>query len=148
MNDININSRGRIFGMTSNGGTYGQGVVFMLQPPASGGTVWTETVLYDFTGGADGGTPTAGVGITSDGSLWGTTSQGGAVNDKNCRNGNGSYTGCGVVFRLTPAATTPWPETVLYSFRGGSDGAYPSVGVRFNKTETALYGATDGGGNL
>ncbi len=32
-------------------------------------------------------------------------------------------------------------ETVLYSFKGGSDGSYPSAGLIFDK-EGALYGTT------
>jgi hypothetical protein len=40
--------------VTQLGGYYQQGVVFRLAPGKSG---WTEQVLYDFTGGADGGQP-------------------------------------------------------------------------------------------
>jgi uncharacterized repeat protein (TIGR03803 family) len=63
----------------------------------------TETVLYSFTGAADGGYPQAGVIQDAQGNLYGTTTGGG-----NCL-----Y--CGVVFQLAPAGS----ETVLYSFTDG-----------------------------
>ena len=48
-------SKGNLYGTTSyQGGTYGWGVVFELTPVKHG---WKETVLYNFTGGADGGAP-------------------------------------------------------------------------------------------
>ena len=55
----------------------------------------TYTVLYNFTGGADGAHPAAGVIPDGSGNLSGTTSQGGNLSD--CFG-----LGCGVVFRLTP----------------------------------------------
>lgn len=52
---------GTLYETTSSYGQYGYGTVYRLQPPA---TVchavmcpWTETILYNFTGGADGGYP-------------------------------------------------------------------------------------------
>lgn len=54
-----------------------------------GGNAGYETVLYSFSGGADGGFPEAGVIRDSAGNLYGTTTSG----------GNG---GTGVVFKLTP----------------------------------------------
>jgi uncharacterized repeat protein (TIGR03803 family) len=46
-------------------------------------------VLYSFSGGADGGTPYAGVILGSEGNLYGTTNGGGASN-------------AGVVFEIKP----------------------------------------------
>jgi len=54
-----------------------------------------ETVLYSFTGGADGGNPTASVILDSAGSLYGTTEFGGLA----C---GSSVSGCGVVFMIKP----------------------------------------------
>ncbi len=59
------------------------GVVFKLD------TTGQETVLYSFTGGADGGNPSSGVIRDAAGNLYGTTSNGGK-----------GFTG--VVFKLTP----------------------------------------------
>ena len=56
-----------------------------------------ETVLYTFTGGADGANPYGWLTPDGKGHLFGTTSAGG---DTNCH--NGSLTGCGTVFEITP----------------------------------------------
>jgi uncharacterized repeat protein (TIGR03803 family) len=53
--------------------------------PAAG----TETVLYSFTGGVDGGTPDAGVVLDPSGNLYGTAQSGGSESS-------------GVVFEITP----------------------------------------------
>jgi uncharacterized repeat protein (TIGR03803 family) len=46
---------GNLYGTTFVGGAYGAGEVFELSPNSSGG--WTQSVLYSFTGGADGANP-------------------------------------------------------------------------------------------
>ncbi|MEJ0046475.1 MAG: choice-of-anchor tandem repeat GloVer-containing protein [Rhodospirillales bacterium] len=46
---------GALYGTTTLGGYHGEGAIFKLTPPAAGQTAWTETVLYSFTGGTDGG---------------------------------------------------------------------------------------------
>ena len=38
-------------------------------------------------------------------------------------------------------------ETVLYSFKGGADGAYPAMGLLRDEAGN-LYGTTHGGGDL
>jgi uncharacterized repeat protein (TIGR03803 family) len=76
-------SAGNLYGTTADGGPAGRGVVYKLDPAG------IETVLYSFTGGADGSQPQAGVIRDSAGSLYGTTSYGG----KNSG---------GVVFELKP----------------------------------------------
>ena len=65
-----------------------------------------ETVLYNFTGGADGGDPAGGVIRDSAGNLYGTTVFGGAA----CC--------AGVVFKVDMAGN----DTVLHSFACGPDG--------------------------
>jgi uncharacterized repeat protein (TIGR03803 family) len=91
----------------------------------------TETVVYSFRGGSDGDNPVASL-INVNGTLYGTTKQGGG-------NGCGGF-GCGTVFSITQDGT----EKVLYSFRGGSDGSFPSAGL-LNVNGT-LYGTTTYGG--
>jgi len=121
-----------LYGTTYGGGTSGYGTVFSLTPPTSAGGAWTETVLHNFTGGSDGAGPEAPVVIGGGGVLYGTTHGGGT-------------SGYGTVFSLTPP-TSPgdaWTEAVLYSFAGGSDGAYPFAGVVAGKSG-ALYGTTYG----
>jgi len=86
-------------------------------------------VLYSFTGGADGGYPTAGVIRDSAGNLYGTTS-----------NAYGTG-GQGVVYKLDTAGN----YTALYSFTGGNDGGTPFAGV-IRDPAGKLYGTTRGGG--
>ncbi len=98
-----FDKEGNLYGTTPSGGSYGQGTVFELFPePAGGcpggsypGNAWCETVLYNFTGGADGADPTAGLISDKEGNLYGTTENGG---NTNCSGG------CGVVFKLSPTS--------------------------------------------
>ncbi len=112
-----IASNGSLYGTTSGGIGTGTGTVFVLTPPAQGGS-WTETVLYRFGDGADGGNPHGNVFLASSGALYGTTFAGG--------NGRG-YAGHGIIYQLTPPGIPggAWTETVVYTFSGGADGAYP-----------------------
>jgi uncharacterized repeat protein (TIGR03803 family) len=122
---------GNLYGTAYFGGTYGAGAVFELSP-AQGS--WSQTVLYNFTGGADGANPATPLVFDSAGSLYGTTDSGGA-NSK------------GTVFELSPSEAGGWTETVLYSFcaqPGCSDGSYPASGVVMDNSGN-LYGATGNG---
>jgi uncharacterized repeat protein (TIGR03803 family) len=87
---------GNLYGTTSVGGKgcgrAGCGVVFELAPSGK------ESVLYTFTGGADGFSPGAGLVIDQAGSLYGTTIAGGGP--FTCSSGTGQ--GCGVVFKIAP----------------------------------------------
>jgi len=88
----------------------------------------TFKVLYTFTGGADGAYPNGVLTQDSQGNLYGTTLNGGTAN-------------FGTVFKLD---TTSGKESVLYSFKGGSDGAYPTGGV-IHDAMGNLYGAASAG---
>ncbi|HUE22201.1 MAG TPA: choice-of-anchor tandem repeat GloVer-containing protein, partial [Bryobacteraceae bacterium] len=99
-------SAGNLYGTATVGGTSGQGVVYKLDSAGQ------YSVLFNFTGGADGGQPYAGVIGDSAGNLYGTTSAGGAAN-------------AGVVYKLDRSGQ----ETVLYSFTGGADGFEPLAGL-------------------
>lgn len=113
--------KGNLFGTCQDGGTSNAGVVFKLNIKSK-----KETILYTFTGGADGGYPASGLVRDSKGNLFGTTQIGGANND-------------GVVFVVKGKK-----ETVLHSF-DGTDGSSPLTSplVEFKGT---LYGSTIGGG--
>jgi len=80
---------GNLYGTTYFGGAFHFGVVFKVSPSG------TETVLYSFTGGADGRQPQAGLIQDPAGNLYGTTAFGGYFSP-------GCDIGCGVVFKLTP----------------------------------------------
>jgi uncharacterized repeat protein (TIGR03803 family) len=120
---------GNLYGTTSYGGSFNFGTVFKLD------TTGHETVLYSFTGGADGAIPLAGVILDSAGNLYGTTEHGG---DLTCNSG----AGCGTVFKVDRAGE----ETVLYSFTTAADGAgTPFAGV-IRDAAGNLYGTTADGG--
>jgi uncharacterized repeat protein (TIGR03803 family) len=85
---------GNLYGTTVFGGISSAcngscGVVFKLGPSGK------ETVLHNFTGGADGGLPASGLTMDSAGNLYGAADEGG---DLKC---NPPY-GCGTVFKITP----------------------------------------------
>jgi uncharacterized repeat protein (TIGR03803 family) len=126
---------GNLYGTTELGGSNNQGTVFKMTPTSNGG--WTETVLYNFTGGTDGGQPYASLVLDAAGNLYGTTNFGGSAN---CN------LGCGTVFKLTPGSGG-WNETVLYTFSGGSDGREPYARLRFDAAGN-LYGTTLLGGSI
>ncbi len=100
----------------------------------------TETVLYSFTDGTDGGGPNGGFVFDSSGNAFGTTHFGG--NDS-CGGSVGG--GCGVVFELSPNKTGGWTETPLYTFDDGADGGFPNAGVILDKNGNAFGTASTGG---
>jgi uncharacterized repeat protein (TIGR03803 family) len=119
---------GNMYGTTKQGGGacsgFGCGTVFQITPNG------TETVLYAFSGGADGGNPVAGLIRDKAGNLYGTTEFGGLA-------GGCGGSGCGTVFKLAPSGTL----SVLYTFMGGSDGGQPVAALVSDK-EGYLYGTT------
>jgi uncharacterized repeat protein (TIGR03803 family) len=116
---------GTFYGTTDLGGSPsacqgGCGIVYSVTVNGS------EKVLHIFGGSNDGRSPYAGL-IDVDGTLYGTTSDGGANLE-------------GTVFAITTSGT----ERVLYSFGAGSaDGAGPQDLIDVNGT---LYGTTNYGG--
>jgi uncharacterized repeat protein (TIGR03803 family) len=126
-----FDSAGNLYGTTGFGPR--SGGVYKLTPNSGGG--WTESVLYTFTGGADGARPYSSLIFDQGGNLYGTTTFGG---NSSC----GIYGGCGTVFKLTPNSGGGWTESVIYSFTGGND-QYPGNGVIFDSAGN-LYGTTVG----
>lgn len=126
-----VNAKGELFGIGQNGGKFGDGVVFKLNPNGK------LSVLHAFAGGADGSSPWSALVRDKAGNLYGTTAEGGSK--KNC-NGNG----CGTVYKIASDGT----ETVLYAFKGGNDGVGPRGDLVLDKSGN-FYGTTaSGGGNL
>jgi uncharacterized repeat protein (TIGR03803 family) len=126
-----IYDSGNFYGTTYGGGPAGVGAVFKINA-ATG----SESVLYFFTGGSDGGGPAAPL-ISHRGNLYGTTVYGGANHAYYCTTG---LTGCGTVFMVNQSTGA---ETALHSFTSQSDGAYPSSGLIYQGGN--LYGSTIGG---
>jgi uncharacterized repeat protein (TIGR03803 family) len=113
---------GNFYGTTSFGGAFNHGTVFRITPDG------VFSSVYTFTGGTDGGYPTAGLVQASDGQLYGTTSVNGRFN-------------AGTAFRISPDGTL----TTLHAFAGGREGAYP-LAVLVSGPGGALFGTTYGGG--
>jgi len=87
----------------------------------------TYQVLHNFTGGADGAVPEAGLTMDQAGNLYGTANTNGAG-------------GWGTVFKLSHKGSA-WVFNPLYSFAGGNDGAGPFDRVIFGP-DGSLYGTT------
>src|SRR5205823_4003980 len=108
---------GNLYGTTFTAGpTYG--TVYKMT------TAGALTVLHTFTHGADGGNPRGTLTIGPDGAFYGTASNGGAF-------------GMGTIFKITSDGTF----TLLYSFKGISDGAHPYGKLTFG-SDGNLYGTT------
>ena len=128
--DLIFDAKGSIYGTAATGGSRQNGVAFQLSPSKSGR--WAETVLYAFTGGADGTNPGSDVIFDKSGNLCGTA-LGGAVTR-------------GVVFRLKPPNRgNSWVLTVLYNFTGAPDGNHPAAVLIFD-SKGDLYSTTEWGG--
>lgn len=101
----------------------------------------TFTVIHNFTGGADGAEPIAGLTADARGNLYGTANQGGYGT---CVPENA---GCGVAFKLTPVGSS-CVFTPIYSFRGSPDGGGPYGRVIFGPNASGnMYGASPAGGS-
>jgi len=132
-----FDAAGNLYGATYGGGgvgdcdTFGHGcgTVFTLTPNGDGS--WTESVLYSFSGGEDGGWPEGTPIIDAAGNLYGTTTQGGTY-------------GAGTVFKLAPNSGGTWTESVLYSFTGGADGTPNSGGGWTESVIHQFKGGKDG----
>jgi uncharacterized repeat protein (TIGR03803 family) len=137
MNELNWR---KTLGATMKTATLAVGIVFlpliMIAPPAE---AQTFSVLYTFTGGADGDNPASALTADTSGNLYGTTAFGGNTTGI-CASGPG----CGVVFEVGPTGS----ETVLYSFTGGADGAFPYESGLLRNATGYLVGATSGGGRF
>lgn len=134
---------GHLFGVTSSGGAYGAGTVYMVDPTARGG-LGERSVIYHFRGTGqipgtkrnlqDGSTPEAGLIADAAGNLYGTTSLGGSTT-----------TIGGIVYMLSRDSSGVWKETILHNFAGSpNDGAVPVSELVLVKG--VLYGIALSGG--
>lgn len=117
-----MDAAGALYGTTSRGGDFGDGVVYKISPKGK------YTVLHHFAGGpGDGDGPSDGVTLAQDGSLYGTTKFGGS-------------SGGGVVFKINAKGR----YSVVHAFES-SNGRFP-IARPFLGSDGALYGTTSQGG--
>jgi|HubBroStandDraft_6_1064221.scaffolds.fasta_scaffold149627_2 uncharacterized repeat protein (TIGR03803 family) len=124
-----VKVKGTLYGTTAYGGGFGCSFQLGCGTVFSVGTTGAEKVLHNFGGQGDGSDPVASL-LNVNGTLYGTTLEGGA----NCSS-------CGTVFKIT----TSGAETVLHSFGGGKNEGFHPDGGLLNVNGT-LYGMTNGGG--
>ena len=106
-------------------------IMFVLTVVASqAAPAQTFNVIHTFTGGQGGKNPFAGLTVDAAGNLYGTATDGGL--------------GYGTAYTLRHSGAG-WVFDPLYSFAGGSDGAYPQARVIIGQNGT-LYGTTVIGG--
>jgi len=91
---ITFDKFGNLYGTTASNSS-GCGSIYQLTPPSTSGGTWTESVLYIFSGGIDGGEPASNLIFGPGNALYGTTSSGG----NECQLIEGVI-GCGTVFKL------------------------------------------------
>lgn len=114
---LTLGRDGTFYGTTTTGGTRGWGTIFKISNSGE------HSILYNFTGGADGQMPRAGLTLYTDGSLYGSTNN-------------------GVLFRITPLGTFtnfgrapgPSPTTLILAKDGnfyGTSSGFSNVGAAF-----------------
>lgn len=139
--EVTFDQAGNLYG-AAGGGAYGFGMIYKLTP--SHGS-WTESAVYSFMGPPDGESPWGAVIADAAGNLYGTTAAGGS---NYCPR---DFSTCGTVYELSPTQSG-WTETILHSFQGDADGAFPFSGLTPDSSGN-LYGSTDrdgpnGGGTI
>jgi uncharacterized repeat protein (TIGR03803 family) len=123
---VTEDSGNTLFGTTTFGGAHGAGTLYSL--PIGGG----RTVLYSFTGGADGNEPESTLlRDKTTGTFYGTTASGGSA-------------GCGTAFQIAQFGGS-WVETTIYSFTG-ADGCSPERSLHFGRQRGTIYGTARRGG--
>lgn len=116
---------GNLYGV-ANGGAEGYGAVFEV---ANG----QGSAIHVFTGNPDGAYPYGTLLFDNrSGNIYGTTQYGGLYDQ-------------GTIFELSSNGDGTWSESILYSFRGASDGGQPYSGVVID-SYGSLYGAATVGG--
>ena len=112
---------GALYGTTSRGGTGDGGIAFRLSPPEARQKQWKETILHKFSGRMHGEFPYYGLARADDGTLYGSTAQGGIYDH-------------GMIFALIPPVpgSTKWQMKVLADF--------PAAGPLMIGRNGTLYG--------
>jgi uncharacterized repeat protein (TIGR03803 family) len=121
-----LDSAGNVYGVTVEGGAYGNGSVYKVSPDGA------ETILHSFGGpygsSVDGYLPQAGLIMDNNGNLYGTTGYGGDNDD-------------GVVFEYSASGE----YTILANFEPNNGPALPYASLTLSSSGV-LYGTTYAGG--
>ena len=117
-------SDGKLYGMTSGGGSSNKGIIFQYDPVTA-----VLTKKFDFTGFTTGAEPHGELLFASDGNLYGMTRLGGT-------------SGKGVLFQYNLNTST---YTKKLDFNGTDKGAEP-YGSLIQGADGKLYGMTEDGG--
>jgi hypothetical protein len=124
---ISAGPDGKLYGVTTFGGSAGRGSVDEITPPRAPGGTWTTTLIHSFDCCRKAANNPNTLTVASDGTIYGTTS--GTVPEW--------YFGAGAAFSLTPPQSPgqEWTYTLLEDF-GGKHPYTPLVLYKGN-----LYGA-------
>lgn len=124
---------GNLVGTTLEGGAHDLGAAFVTLPSSGHDGPGTVRTVYSFGSTPDDGVNPNAALLPGGRSYYGVTF-GGGNNNK------------GTVFQLTPpSGGGTWTETILYSFSGPPDAAFPSSELVMDKNGN-LYGTTTLGG--
>jgi uncharacterized repeat protein (TIGR03803 family) len=124
-NHLTLASNGKFYGLLTNGGGHGLGVLFEYDP---GNSTYTKKIDFDSVKGA--GPNGNGLFAGTSGKLYGMTSAGGDNND-------------GVIFEYDPQTNTLVKK---FSFSSAISGSYPTGDV-VQASNGKLYGVTPYGGS-
>ena len=123
-----LGSDGNFYGTTARGGAGDEGTIFKMTPA---GVLTTLVEFGGSEGDNNGSYPLAALAQGSDGSLYGTTSAGGAGDE-------------GTIFKISPEGVL----TILFEFGGREtedNGSFPAAAL-VQGSDGNFYGTTNGGG--
>jgi uncharacterized repeat protein (TIGR03803 family) len=134
---LSIDGAGNLYGMAWVGFPVEDGHVFRLKAPVLANGTWIETIIANVKM-PFGEAPHAALTLDPQGNLYGAEGR----THEACAIGD-----CGTIFRLAPPVSGKrlWTKTVLYAFKGRTDGINPQSGLVIGKYG-AIYGATAAGG--
>lgn len=128
---VTFDTAGNMYGPTRAGGSpgfcgqTGCGVIYKMTQ--SNGQ-WTQSPIYDFSGGFNGGEPNTPIVFDDAGNIFGTAAEGGMY---------------GSIYELSPSGSD-WVGSIIHRFTRPSDGQLP-IGLLFHQGN--LFGTTTTGGD-
>jgi uncharacterized repeat protein (TIGR03803 family) len=117
-----LSTNRNLYGTTTAGGASGAGTVLVMTPMGE------VSILHEFTGGNDGGSPATALIQGADGGFYGATLNGGA-------------NGLGTIFRITSEGTL----ATLHAFVSGAEASSPA-GALLELSDGTFYGTSATGG--